>query len=363
MKIGILSMQRIKNYGSFLQAYGLKGIIESLGHEVVFVDYQIEKCIVDSNDNINPVHKKIIRELKYILRRLYIYVRQGKNKGKKLEVEYNNYLKLLGITDEYKYRTKVDTLVIGSDEVFNCLQTNKDVGYSKELFGENNKAKRLISYAASCGTTTIEGLEKYKIKEEVSSLLRKFDAISVRDNNTGKVVKELTGKEPYYNLDPVFMYNYDELIPKSIDLKDYVVVYAYSNRITLEEGKYIRDFAKKHNKKLVCIGAEQKCCEICLKANPFELLAYIKNADYVITDTFHGSVFSIKYNKLFATIIRNSNKQKLSDLLNRFDLSSREVSDMNKLEDVLVSDIKYDKVNEFLDKEINKTIKYLKENL
>lgn len=359
MKIGILSMQRIKNYGSFLQAYGLKGVIEELGHQVEFVDYSIEKCIVEGTVG----NRKLSKKVKTLLRKIYIRLKQGNNKGKFVECDYNNYLKLLGITDEYKFRTKVDTLVIGSDEVFNCLQTNKDVGYSKELFGANNNAKRLISYAASCGTTTIEGLEKYKIKEEVSSLLKKFNAISVRDNNTGKVVKELTGKEPYYNLDPVFIFNFDELIPKSVDLKDYIVIYAYSNRITLEEGKYIRKFAKKHNKKLVCIGAEQKCCDICLKANPFELLAYIKNADYVITDTFHGSVFSIKYNKLFATIIRNSNKQKLSDLLNRFELSSREVSDMSKLEDVLVNDINYDKVNEFLDKEINKTINYLKENL
>ena len=280
-----------------------------------------------------------------------------------METDYDEYLQLIGVTNEFKYNTKVDTLVIGSDEVFNCLQTNKDVGYSIELFGYNNNANRLISYAASCGTTTISGLEKYKVKDEISECLKKFNAISVRDNNSGEVVKNLTGNEPNFNLDPVFIYDFNGLIPNKVDINNYIVVYAYSNRIGYKEGKVIREFAKKNNKKLVCIGSVQNCCDICIKANPFEMLAYIKNADYIITDTFHGSVFSIKFNKKFATIIRNSNKEKLSDLLNRFNLSNREVTDMNDLEEILTKEIDFKPVNEFLTKQITKAKEYLKENI
>ena len=69
---------------------------------------------------------------------------------------------LLGIADEMNYNPTVDCLVIGSDEVFNCIQKNSNVGYSPELFGKNNHAKKLITYAASFGNTTLEKLEKYK---------------------------------------------------------------------------------------------------------------------------------------------------------------------------------------------------------
>ena len=82
------------------------------------------------------------------------------------------------------------------------------MGYSPELFGKNNHAKKLITYAASFGNTTLEKLEKYKKANEVGALLKKFDAISVRDANSGTIVEQLTGKEPVYNLDPVLTYDY-----------------------------------------------------------------------------------------------------------------------------------------------------------
>lgn len=359
MKIGILSMQRIENYGSFLQAYGLKSFIEGLGHDVEFVDFSIGKTIVEEKIK----KRNLITRIKSKVRNTLTIINLGYYKNKLIQNNYNEYLKLLNISNEYMYNSKVDTLVIGSDEVFNCLQTNKDVGYSIELFGYNNNANRLISYAASCGTTTISGLEKYKVKDEISECLKKFNAISVRDNNSGEVVKNLTGNEPNFNLDPVFIYDFNGLIPNKVDINNYIVVYAYSNRIGYKEGKVIREFAKKHKKKLVCIGSVQNCCDICIKANPFEMLAYIKNADYIITDTFHGSVFSIKFNKKFATIIRNSNKEKLSDLLNRFNLSNREVTDMNDLEAIITNEIDFKPVNEFLTKQITKAKEYLIENL
>lgn len=359
MKIGIISMQRIKNYGSFLQAYGLKGIIEELGHDVEFIDYKVEKAIGEK-EPIFTLNKVLIKNnIKKIIGMPRLLI----NRGKLLESSYNKYIELLGVTSERKYNTKVDTLVIGSDEVFNCLQTNKDVGYSKELFGANNNSSKLISYAACCGSTTINGLEKYGKKNEVAKYLKRFDAISVRDNNSGKIIKELTGKDPSFNLDPVFMYDFNNLIPNKIDLKNYIVVYAYSNRISYKERDIIRDFAKKNNKTIVSIGSVQNCSDICIKANPFEMLAYIKNADYIITDTFHGSVFSIKYNKKFVTLIRTSNKEKVSDLLNRFNLNNRELTDLNLIENVIKKEIDYKPINEFISEEINKTKEYLKANL
>ncbi len=357
MKVGIMSMQRIKNYGSFLQAYGLKMTIEKLGHEVVFVDYKLEKPIVSANTDKGVIYRSASKAYHMIRRVVY--------KKKTLSDLFDmKYFAMLGLNELRKYRTKVDVLVIGSDEVFNCLQTNPNVGYSKELFGKDNNADKVISYAASCGQTTLEGLKKYGIDSEVGELLSAFSSISARDNNSFEVVKELIGIPPVINVDPVIISNFDKLIPMQGGIYNYILIYAYGNRINSEiEINAIKRFAEKYKKKLVSVGMHQKWTDIKLEADPFELLAYVKGADYIITDTFHGSIYSIKYNRPFATIIRENNKQKLSDLLQRFSVVDREVRDMNKLEEILLRPTKFDEVNRIIRVETEKSIRYLKENI
>lgn len=356
MKIGIMSMQRIRNYGSFLQSYGLKTTIESLGHEVVFVDYKVEKPIIEVK-RPNILYRGIGKCKRIIDEKIF-------NKKDIRHLYDERYLPMLGVTQERNYRDNVDVLVIGSDEVFNCLQPNPLVGYSKELFGKDNNAKNVISYAASCGHTTLDGLKKYKIDTEVGDLLKKFSIVSVRDNNSYEVVKSITGVDPVINVDPVIISNFDKQIPVQNKLKDYILVYAYNNRINnSEEINAIKNFAQKHNKKLVSVGTHQDWTDIKIEADPFELLSYVKSADYVITDTFHGSIFSIKYNRPFATIIRESNKQKLSDLLERFDVADRRLNTMSRLEEILLSSINYGHVNEIIKRETEKSIEYLKANL
>lgn len=366
MKIGILSMQRIKNYGSFLQAFALKKTLEELGGQVEFIDYKIEPPKV--NNNIQEKKIGTLRRISMIPSKVFNkdYWRLRKlNANNDFNERYEEFLKDLNIRSEYNYDTsKLDMLVIGSDEVFNCLQSNPDVGYSKDLFGYSSKAKRLISYAGSFGTTTLEKLGKYNCKEEIAQMLKRFDDISVRDENSGEIIKELVHREPNYNVDPVFLYDFSDCI-KDVDVKlnNYIVVYAYGGRITEEEQVEIKKFAKKYNKKLVSIGTVQAFCDINIVLSPFELLAYIKNADFVITDTFHGSVFSIKYNKKFATIIRESNKQKLGDLLKRFDVYDRRVEKISDLENVINKEINYTEVNKLIDGKIKDAKMYLKKNI
>ena len=205
-KVGIMSMQRIKNYGSFLQAYALKKILEEFGYTVEFIDYHIEKPIIMENTQINGKLNKLIVALKGdspLIQKIQ-YIFHKKNFAKK-------YHKMLEITKEPNYNPELDTLIIGSDEVFNCIQKNNNVGYSLELFGKNNNAKKVITYAASFGNTTINKLKKYKKDKEISQLLKKINTISIRDKNSGQIVEKLTSKKIIYNLDPVLIYDYNNL--------------------------------------------------------------------------------------------------------------------------------------------------------
>lgn len=358
MKIGIMSMQRIRNYGSFLQSYGLKTTIENLGHEVEFVDYKIDRPIVEVPKQ--DLMFRIKRKVKNIFNDSIL------NKDNINKFYDKEYLPMLGVSNEYKYRTKLDVLIIGSDEVFNCLQWNPRVGYSLELFGKDNNAKKLISYAGSFGHTNMDKIKKYKVYNDISNLLNKFNSISVRDQNSFDIVNDMVENKNKLNInvDPVIIANFDKEIKVKNDLKDYIIVYAYKNRInSKDEIKAIKNFAKLKNKKLISIGTHQDWVDLQIEADPFELLGYIKQADYIITDTFHGTVFSIKYNIPFATIIRDSNKEKLSDLLNRFNLTSREIVDINKIENIFNRNIDFKEVNKIIKFETEKSIKYLKKNL
>ena len=234
-KVGILSMQRIANYGSFLQAYGLKSILEELDCQVQFVDYRVGPCLVDADGGYGIVRKlaKVAEVFRYRapLADKLRFIKYKKNYT-------SNYYPMLGISDEMNYTPELDLLVIGSDEVFNCVQSNTNVGFSPELFGQNHRAKRLISYAGSFGNTTLEKLEQYKVAQQVASYFRGFDAISVRDDNSGKTVETLTGRKPEYHLDPVLAYDYMgkcEKIPQTVQESGYMLLYGYSGRISAEE--------------------------------------------------------------------------------------------------------------------------------
>lgn len=338
-RVGIMSMQRIRNYGSFLQAYGLRRILESLGCEVRFVDYRPGRCLVEP--------ERPSRLPRPVAKLAEVLEGPGPLSAK---LAYANYKRrydartwpLLGLPDESDYSTdSLDMLVIGSDEVFNCVQSNPNVGFSPDLFGAGSKAKRTITYAASCGNTTVEKLRGYGVAGEVAGWLRDLDAVSVRDENTASVVRELSGADPVRNLDPVLAWDFfgEEDVPESPVEGRYMIAYAYSGRLTREECAALRAYADKRGLKVVNVGGVQGCCDEFLDLGPFEVLAAFRGAECVLTDTFHGTILSAIAERPFATIVRTQgygNAEKLTDLLKRLGLIGRAAekeSDLPKLLD------------------------------
>lgn len=362
MKVGIMSMQRVRNMGSFLQAYGLKKIIESLGHEVTFVDYRMNSdsktaSAIPARINFNMIVRFLDHRSTSKKRKMY-------KTAASFDSYYDSFMPLLGVTPELQYETEVDTLVIGSDEVFNCFQSSPKNVDSFDLFGENSHAEKCISYAASFGSTTINMIKNSSDKDRIQEDLCRFDSLSVRDNNSYQIIKELIPDSKVgMHLDPALIYDFSDEIAETSENEPYIVVYSYRGRITKEEGKAIRKFAKAKGMKLVCTGFVQECCDEYLLLNPFEVLGLFKNACYVITDTFHGTVLSIKYGKQFATIIRENNKQKLTDLLEKFSLSERKVTNLGDLARIADSTYNLQNVQFTLENEKKKTIEYLKRSI
>lgn len=354
MKVGILSMQEVKNYGSFLQAFSLKSTIESLGHTCDFINIIPGRQL--EGYKISRFHK-----IGLLLQRLW-----GWDFMKRFEAIYKfqarfskEFLPWLGVKPGENH-AHYDVVVIGSDEVFNCAQQTW-FGFSPQLFGHGINADKVITYAASFGATTVEKLDGMGIREEVAGYLKEIKSLSVRDRNSFQTVKDLTGKEPLMNVDPVLIYDYSPFMPKTVGMKGYMIVYTYPGRITdKEEIAAIQGFARKKGVKLVSVGHYFPWCDEVVVPTPFEVLAYFRDASYIVTDTFHGSVFSIKYNKPFCTIVRAMNSNKLTYLLQQFGLEGRIVRKMTDMPSIMDRPIAYESVNGLIAQERQRSLSYLK---
>ena len=143
----------------------------------------------------------------------------------------------------------------------------------------------------------------------------------------------------------------------------------YAGRISNEEADWIAAYAKKKSLKVYAIGGIQKCADRFVDCSPFEVLAYFRNAEEVITDTFHGSIFSVITHRPFTTLIRKSvgnsygNEEKLSDLLNRLGLTERMTTKVEDTERINQRPIDYEKVDDVLQKQREVAKKYLQKNI
>lgn len=327
--VGVMSMQRIRNYGSTLQAYGLRRVLESLGCEVRFVDYRPGRCLVGPG--------RPSRLPRPAAKLAEVLSGPGPLSARLAYASYKRRYDarawpLLGIPEEPDCRTDgLDMLVIGSDEVFNCVQPNPDVGFSPDLFGAGSRAGRTITYAASCGNTTVAKLRAHGVDGEVAGWLRSLDAVSVRDENTASVVRELAGVDPVRSLDPVLVWDFfgGEGVPESPVGGRYMIAYAYSGRLTGEECAALRSYADDRRLRVVNVGGVQGCCDGFADLAPLEVLAAFRGAECVLTDTFHGTILSVIAERPFATLVRTQgygNAEKLTDLLARLGLQGRAAS-------------------------------------
>ena len=309
-KIGIMSMQRIINYGSFLQAYGLKKMIESVSKsEVEFIDYRFG---VDITNRLKKPQSKAESIVDKILKNRTPW----------------NYLKKKNFFKEIERNLILDLKNIGVDKLnYDC---EVDTG----------------------------------IAHEIKTMLSRFAAISVRDENSAHIVRQLLGYSPEIHMDPVLMYDFTQEIAEYTTYeRDYIILYAYTGRLSREEENYIKKFAKRHNKRIICVGHYSNIADKNIICNPLYVFSYFKNADYVITDTFHGTVFSIKMNTKFCTLVRDSNRNKLEALLNKLDKLDRKVEKLEDIERLYNTEVDFYKTNQIIEQERKKTTLYLKENI
>lgn len=352
MTIGLLSLHRIVNYGSFWQARCLKNMIERVCPcNVELVD------IMPGNPDTRPKVKKSFSFSKIKRIPLYIFeIRKG--------MMFREFQKSwLGCSDKPNYRSDYDAVIIGSDETFSLEGGPWLQGGPWPQLYAGVESGNMSSYAASFGCTTIDAVIESGREKEVATGLRNLRNLSVRDQNSAEIVKRLTGFTPEKHLDPVAVGDFPRELPAIRD-KGYILIYSYNMRISEPDVKrQVREFAKANSLKVISVGSYHDWVDKNALPTPPELLSYFRNADYVVTDTFHGTLFSERTHRRFVSIVRESNKQKLGDLLETTGMTRRIYTPGDSLQEILTSEIDYSQFEKFRLEERRRTDDYLKKCL
>ena len=309
-KIGIITMHRINNYGSVLQAFALQYIIEKMGFDVQLIDYNYPNIFQYTRGVALPKNDwkaKVIKGMSW----LHPYNRYDY----KFQDFRNRYFKLSSYYKDFdvihQKAISYDLYITGSDQVWNPTFTKGDTTFLLD-FAEKNANK--ISYASSFSCTQL-GKE---YEATYSELLAQYQAISVREWGGVELVKRLTGQQAVITVDPTLLLDdnaWKTVVSKRCRYsKNYILLYVLS--YSFNPIPYIYDLAlylsKKLNLRIVVLGkhpylSKYKNVESVLDAGPLEFLQLIENAVCVVTSSFHGTAFSVNYKKPVYAVVNGKN--------------------------------------------------------
>jgi hypothetical protein len=240
----------------------------------------------------------------------------------------------------------MDAVVYGSDTIWD-IEPGCFLDDRKRFFGMDFDGRK-IAYAASVGSATTESLFRHK---DICSAVTQFDAIAVRDQSTEAFVKACCGpnQKIEFVVDPTMLLpveTYEAMAP-AIDRSGYILFYFFG-AIPESIKKQVRAFAERTGREIVVFGEDMGWADHYVSNDPFLMLSYYQNADFVITNTFHGNVFSLIFNKQFVSF--GKEKQKVRDLLERFGLSDRLAELDADLSTLLEMKIDHSNTNDKLEK-------------
>ena len=371
MKVGIISELNTHNanYGNRLQAYALNNYLntkynnQNYTFESLYFNFYDKKKITKIYPNI--IINKFIDKFKNRFLNSKKYSEEINERIKKANDFTFTNIKLSHKEFEWNdlVKSDYDAFIVGSDIVW--LQAKGKINRIRFLDFTASKKFKKYSYAASFGNNIIPNENKKELKKMLST----FKYISVREKNSIELLKSIGINNVLHVLDPTLLLSNTDWskIEKKIQIKEkYIFTYLLGND---ESQKIIiKKFAKKNNLKIINIEnaneiidnkTDDYFTDKKINCSPEEWIYLIHNAEYIITDSFHGVVFSTIFNKKFFALKRNSKKDlnnRITDYLNTINQEDKYV---NSLETVEKLTWDYEKTNAIIKnlKDISK--KYL----
>ena len=332
-KVGIITFHNSYNCGSMLQAYALQQVVDRItGEHSEIIDFSNEQQ--RQLYSVRQPYKGIKNILKNIILAPRFHIIE-KNYNSYEEFKKNNFnlseasvRKMDDLSDD-----SYDIIVAGSDQIWNITIEDADDAY----FLPWVKSAKKIAYAPSFGAKDIS---KYaKNPQQYAEYLKSFTALSIRERNGQQWLQAMTGKMAELLLDPTLLLDkedYDVITSKILQLPPRYIFY-YSPGYSYDINRLVHKIAKKYKLPVIAFNAKTfyvkgmqfsgfKLPEL---ENPSTYLQLIKNAELIITTSFHGTVFSSIYRKKFWTIKNGGmfgDDDRVKTLMHLLDLEDRLIS-------------------------------------
>lgn len=359
MKIGIVTHPLFHNYGGTLQAFAMQESLRRLGHNPITIDYLPNK--MSKGHYLMAQIKTLFYYLTFRTNRKFFKYPQ-RVRSPKFQDFMDKYMILTERVHKYKVSTlkkyQVEAIVVGSDQVWRGAYHHPSE--QPDLFLRFAKKYNVpkIAYAASFGTNEWEYSDN--LTKECANLAQLFTAISTREDSGVELCKRYLSvcavgmNDPTLLLDKV---DYSELC-KNIPIHRQRYILAYLLDITNEQKMSISKFAQVNQLQVIFCTSETD-----IEMSVEEWLALYRDAAFVVTNSFHGTVFSIINNVNFYSIIHvNRGADRFVSLLSRFKLRDRLINNIKELPQCIKS-IEWDKVNEIKKIWKERGLLFLKNNL
>ena len=311
MKIGIVTLYRGYNYGTSLQAYALKHFISFLGYETEIV-WSAEGANKGRDVRISKILKMLGRCLIHpqLLKHTFLAYKNSFSKkiSQQIKTKFlefaNTKLKVKGLSAQQLqlFAESKDTLAVvcGSDQIWSATGANIEPLYFLRFVPQNKR----IAYAPSLGTKTVPEYNKKTLTKYISEI----PFVSVREESGAKIIKDLTNKEVPVLIDPTLLLDWDDSSSK-IPFNNYIIAYFLDtpSQTALQSIKNVSD---KYNCEIIAFPYKHKVYQqfdniIYYPAGPQDFIPLIKGAKCVLTDSFHGTIFSVNLQTPFWTFERN----------------------------------------------------------
>ncbi|WP_157206361.1 polysaccharide pyruvyl transferase family protein [Mariniflexile maritimum] len=367
MKIKTITCHEVYNYGASLQEYALLKFLEDLGHETETIHYK--PSYLSNHFKLLEVNNDFFSK-NIVLRIIYVILKFPKRlinlKRKKSFDEFAiNYIKstkkLYKTNDELKLNVpEADAFICGSDQIWNSFFENgRDPAFYLD-FVPNDKLK--ISYAASFAIDSVEDKFKGFVKEKVARL----DHVSVRELSGKKILDDLGINHVTQVLDPVFLLEpekWNQLITVDKEKDKYIFIYDFDSNPLIK--KMAENYKRKYGWKIITVNELINYADKnYFLEGPIKFLSLVKNAEFVISNSFHAVAFSIIFKKEFVVFNRQDKiNTRMRDLLASIGQNQLLIMDDDMVKKHALYKIDYDRVQEYLEPLTETSIKFLTNSL
>lgn len=350
---------RAQNYGAVLQAYALHKKILMLGGDNELIYLKNEKTSYFENLKGHRIRTKCIKILENYFR-VYRYFESKKGFNRFIEFSEKNFKKTKEIMNLTELDLQAyDAIITGSDQMFG-FGVNENINKARFLYLEKKINIKKYSFAASFSSYTLPESQLSFMKTQ----LQNFDSVSVRETQGQVFLIEKLGINSHVNIDPVFLLSskeWEEIISNERIIKEkYILCYFLINSPMLQ--KILDNLKKKYNYPIIAVQLTAvkrvKADKYIFDAGPKEFLNLIKNAEIVVTTSFHGTAFSIIFEKEFYSILREGYRtERFESLLTKLNINKRLISKDDNLKDI--PPIDYELVRKLIENEKTKSNEYL----